>query len=313
MTFSLYNPLDLPDPVPYFIPYFLILIALEYFLFLRKKKELNTYDYKDAAASISMGLGSMIIDLGIKAVALGYLFWFFQFGIFKAELSPSSMEEFMTWQWHKSHWWVWLLLFIVQDFIFYWYHRFGHEVRILWAGHVNHHSSERMNFSTALRQSWLELLYKDLFYIPLALIGFHPAMILIMHQISLIYQFGPHTEAIKKLGWLEYIFNTPSHHRVHHSSELRYLDKNYGGILIVWDRIFGTFKEEDTMPTYGITKNIHTFNLFKIAFHELGAVIKDVRRAPTIRAKLHYIFDAPGYSHDGPDLRAKTLQKDLKS
>ncbi len=311
MSFSLFNPLEFPDPVPYFIPYFLLLIALEYFLFLRKRKKLTSYDYKDAATSISMGLGSMIIDIGIKAIALGYFFWFYQFGIFREVLSPSSMEEFMTWEWHKSHWWVWLIILIAQDFIFYWYHRFGHEIRILWAGHVNHHSSERMNFSTALRQSWLELLFKDLFYIPLALIGFHPAMILMIHQFSLIYQFWPHTEAVKKIGWLEYILNTPSHHRVHHSSELRYLDKNYGGIFIIWDRLFGTFKEEDKLPIYGITKNIHTFNLFKIAFHELVAIAKDVRRAPSLKAKLHYLFDAPGYSHDGPDLRAKTLQKDL--
>jgi sterol desaturase/sphingolipid hydroxylase (fatty acid hydroxylase superfamily) len=199
--------------------------------------------------------------------------------------------------------------------MFYWYHRLAHEIRILWAAHVNHHSSEYMHFSTALRQSWLELLFKDAFYIPLALIGFHPIMIITMHQLNLIYQFLPHTESIRRMPrWFEFIFNTPAHHRVHHSSEVRYLDKNYAGILIIWDRIFGTFKEEDSsaFPVYGITTNIHTNNLLKITFHEVVNVLNDVKRAPNLKSKLNYIFQSPGWSHDGEDQRAKTLQKDLE-
>jgi len=148
----------------------------------------------------------------------------------------------------------------------------------------------------------------------MALLGFHPLMILTLHQLNLIYQFLPHTETVKHLPkWYEFIFNSPAHHRVHHSSEIKYLDKNYAGVFIIWDRIFGTFREEDEgFPVYGITTNIHTNNLLKITFHEVVNIVNDVKRAPTFKDKLHYIFNAPGWSHDGEDQRAKKLQKKIK-
>lgn len=314
MSFHFYNPFDFNDPVAYAVPGFILLILAEFFLYYRKHHKVNKKFYKDAAASLELGIGSTIIDLGIKAIAIGYLLWFYQFRITDS-LGPSTVSSLASWQWHKSHWYIWIMLFFAQDFIFYWYHRLAHEIRILWAAHVNHHSSEYMHYSTALRQSWLELLFKDAFYIPLALIGFHPVMIMTMHQLNLIYQFLPHTETIKRLPkWYEFIFNSPAHHRVHHSSEIRYLDKNYAGILILWDRIFGTFKDEDdtAFPVYGITKNIHTNNLLKITFHEVLNIWQDVKRAPRWKDKLNYIFQSPGWSHDGEDQRAKTLQKNLK-
>lgn len=313
MKFSLYNPFDFNDPVAYAVPGFIALIIAEFFLYYRKKHNINREFYKDAASSLGLGIGSTIIDLAIKAIAIGYLLWFYQFRIFDS-LGAASVEEFATLKWHKEHWYVWIIGFFLQDFIFYWYHRFAHEIRLFWAAHVNHHSSQYMHFSTALRQSWLELLFKDAFYIPMALLGFHPLMILTLHQLNLIYQFLPHTETVKRLPkWYEFIFNSPAHHRVHHSSEIKYLDKNYAGVLIIWDRLFGTFRDEDEgFPVYGITKNIHTYNLLKITFHEVQAIIQDVKRAPTLKAKLNYIFNAPGWSHDGEDQRAKTLQKRLK-
>ncbi|HNM31625.1 MAG TPA: sterol desaturase family protein [Chitinophagales bacterium] len=313
MAFHLYNPLNFNDPVAYAVPGFVLLIITEFFLFYRKKHLIGNAFYRDAASSLGLGIGSTIIDLAMKSIAIGYLLWFYQFRI-TSQLGPDTVQELATWQWHKAHWYVWVLLFFAQDFLFYWYHRFAHEIRILWAAHVNHHSSEYMHFSTALRQSWLELLFKDAFYIPLALLGFHPIMIITMHQINLIYQFLPHTESIKRMPhWYEFIFNTPAHHRVHHSSEIRYLDKNYAGILIIWDRLFGTFKAEDinAFPVYGITKNIYTNNLLRITFHEVLNIINDVKRAPDWKSKLNYIFQSPGWSHDGEDQRAKTLQKNL--
>ncbi len=313
MAFHLYNPLNFNDPVAYAVPGFVLLIVTEFFLFYRKKHHIDNAFYKDAASSLGLGIGSTVIDIAMKAIAIGYLLWFYQFRLFD-NLGPASVQELATWQWQKSHGFIWILLFFAQDFIFYWYHRFAHEIRIFWAAHVNHHSSEYMHFSTALRQSWLELLFKDAFYIPLALLGFHPIMIITMHQINLIYQFLPHTESIKRMPrWFEFIFNTPAHHRVHHSSEVRYLDKNYAGILIIWDRLFGTFKEEDinTFPVYGITKNIHTHNLIKITFHEVVNIWSDVKRAPNLKSKLNYMLQSPGWSHDGEDQRAKTLQKNL--
>lgn len=214
----------------------------------------------------------------------------------------------------QNVWWVWLLLFFADDFTFYWHHRLSHEVRIFWAAHVNHHSSVHMNLGTALRQSWAEQLYKYFWWCWLPLIGFAPMMIFVMQTISLVYQFFQHTELIKKLPKpLEFIFNTPSHHRVHHGSNIRYLDQNHAGILIIWDRLFNTFQEEDETEKviYGITNNIHTYNPFKIASHEFIALFKDVRRAPSLKNKLKYLFMPPGWSHDGEDLRAKTLRKNL--
>jgi sterol desaturase/sphingolipid hydroxylase (fatty acid hydroxylase superfamily) len=311
--FSFYNPFDFNDPALYAIPGFVLLIVTEFFLYYSKKHSVTNEFYKDAAASLELGIGSAILDIGIKAIAIGYLLWFYQFRI-TDNLGPDSVATFATLKWHQEHWYIWILAFIVQDFTFYWYHRFAHEIRIFWAAHVNHHSSEYMHYSTALRQSWLELLFKDAFYIPMALLGFHPLMILTLHQLNLIYQFLPHTETIKHLPkWYEFIFNSPAHHRVHHSSEIKYLDKNYAGVLILWDRIFGTFRDEDAgFPVYGITKNIHTNNLLKITFHEVAAIWQDVKRAPDLKSKFNYIFNSPGWSHDGEDQRAKTLQKDLK-
>ena len=167
---QLFNPFDFNDPVAYAVPGFIVLILAEFFIYYRKHHLIDKQFYKDAAASLELGIGSTIIDLAMKAIAISYLLWFYQFRIFD-NLGPATIQEFATWQWHREHAYVWLLIFFLQDFIFYWYHRWAHEVRILWAAHVNHHSSEYMHFSTALRQSWLELLVKDLFYIPLAILG----------------------------------------------------------------------------------------------------------------------------------------------
>jgi sterol desaturase/sphingolipid hydroxylase (fatty acid hydroxylase superfamily) len=212
------------------------------------------------------------------------------------------------------HWYAWVLIIFADDFTFYWHHRLSHEIRILWAAHVNHHSSQTLNLATALRQSWAEQLYKYFWWFWLPLVGFEPLMILMMMSISLIYQYWVHTELIKRLPvWYEFLFNTPSHHRVHHASNVRYLDQNHAGILVIWDRTFGTFAREsdDEKPVYGITKNINTYNLFKIASHEFVDLWADVKRAPTFKDKLKYIFYPPGWSHDGPDLRARTLRRHL--
>jgi sterol desaturase/sphingolipid hydroxylase (fatty acid hydroxylase superfamily) len=298
------------DPVIYAIPFFLILIFIE--LYINWKEQLHLYEPKEALSSIGMGLGSLVVDLVMKGLAYGGYTYLHQFSLFPS-LAPSD-AEFFTMQWHLSHWWVWVLLLFADDFTFYWHHRLSHEIRVLWAAHVNHHSSQTINFATALRQSWVEQLYKFFWWIWLPLVGFHPLMMLMMMSVSLIYQYWPHTELIKKMPrWFEFVFNTPSHHRVHHASNIRYLDCNHGGIFIIWDRLFGTFSEERTSekPIYGITKNINTYNLFKIAFHEYGDLWQDVKVAPTFSDKLKYIFYPPGWSHAGEDLRAKTLRKKL--
>jgi sterol desaturase/sphingolipid hydroxylase (fatty acid hydroxylase superfamily) len=205
----------------------------------------------------------------------------------------------------------WLVLIVAEDFCYYWFHRTHHEVRLFWAVHVNHHSSQHYNLSTALRQALLTPLTGPVFWAPLALLGYPPWMILTAQAWSLLYQFWLHTEAIDRMGPLEWIMNTPSHHRVHHGKNLRYLDKNHAGIFIIWDRMFGTFAKETETVSYGLTKDIGSFNIFTICFHELVAIARDVRRAPTLRAKLGYMFAPPGWSHDGSSQTAGQLQKTL--
>ena len=200
-------------------------------------------------------------------------------------------------------WWAWPLCFVLDDLAYYWIHRFGHRVRWFWASHVNHHSSQHYNLSTALRQTWTGFLTLGFaFKLPLVLLGFHPVMIAVVGGFNLIYQFWIHTEAIGRMPrWFEAVMNTPSHHRVHHATNPRYLDRNYAGVFIVWDRLFGTFEQErpdEERIRYGIVRQLGTFNLFYAVFHEWIGIAQDVARAPW-RHKLGYLLRAPGWTHDG--------------
>jgi sterol desaturase/sphingolipid hydroxylase (fatty acid hydroxylase superfamily) len=285
--------------VLYAIPAFIALVVLEVIWARRAGgADVVGYELRDTTASLSMGLANVIVSAGAKLVSIPFFALLYEHRI--AELGQSAM------------WWSWLVLLVAEDFCYYWFHRTHHEVRLLWAAHVNHHSSQHYNLSTALRQALLTPLTGPIFWAPLPLLGFPPWMVLTAQAWSLLYQFWLHTEAIRNLGPLEYVLNTPSHHRVHHGKNVRYLDKNHGGIFIVWDRLFGTFEREGERVVYGLTKDIGTFNLVKIGFHELAAIAADVRRAPGLRAKLGYIFAPPGWSHDGSTRTAGQLQKMLR-
>ncbi|NVB83731.1 MAG: sterol desaturase family protein [Kofleriaceae bacterium] len=284
--------------VLYAIPAFIALIVLEV-LWARRAggADVVGYELRDTTASLSMGLANVIVSAGAKLVSIPFFALLYEHRI--ADLGQPAMA------------WSWLVLLVAEDFCYYWFHRTHHEVRLLWAAHVNHHSSQHYNLSTALRQALLTPLTGPIFWAPLPLLGFPPWMVLTAQAWSLLYQFWLHTEAIRNLGPLEYVLNTPSHHRVHHGKNVRYLDRNHGGIFIVWDRLFGTFEREGERVVYGLTKDIGTFNLVKIGFHELSAIAADVRRAPGLRAKLGYIFAPPGWSHDGSTKTAGQLQKML--
>lgn len=288
--------LEFDNPVLYAIPFFMGLMGVEIYLNYRERKE--QYEWKDASASIGMGLGSVVMDLFSKSLAYYVFAWlYWQAGWFKDALSYTALG--------------WVLLFFFDDFTFYWHHRLSHQIRLLWAAHVNHHSSQHYNLSTALRQSWSELWYKYMWYCWLPILGFPPLMILTQISISLIYQFWIHTKHIKQLpSWVEFIFNTPAHHRVHHAMNIRYLDRNHGGILILWDRLFGTFEAEhpDEPVVFGLTTNINTYNPLRIATHEYAAIWRDLRRAPTLGAKWGYLFYPPGWSHDGSTQTADELR-----
>ncbi|MFI5853154.1 sterol desaturase family protein [Streptomyces parvulus] len=268
--------------VVYAIPAFVLLVAVEAlsYRFLPDDEE-RGYETRDTVTSMSMGAGSQVIGLPWKAVAI---------------LAYAGLYTLAPWQLSPASVWTWVLLFFADDLAYYAFHRAHHRIRVLWASHVVHHSSVRFNLSTALRQSWTPMTTLP-FWLPLALLGVPPWMILLQQSISLVYQFFLHTERIDKL-WrpVEYLFNTPSHHRVHHGSNNAYLDRNYGGILIVWDRLFGTFEPEGERAVYGLTKNIDTYNPLRVAFHEYAATWRDVRSATRWRDRAGHLFGPPGWA-----------------
>lgn len=280
------------DLVPYAVPAFFLLMALDWLAC--RRRGLLGYERRDTLASLSMGLGNVVIQTPVRLLLSGPLFalaW--EHRLLDLGTGPLA----------------WIALFFAEDLSYYAFHRASHEVRFLWAAHENHHSSERYNLSTALRQSWTTPFTTIPFWAWLPLVGFHPLMVLTMSSISLIYQFWIHTEAIDRLPrWFEAVFNTPSHHRVHHGANVEYLDRNHGGILIVWDRLFGTFEPEGAPVRYGLTKNIRTFRPTRIAFHEWATMIRQVRGAPSWRAALGYVFAPPGWSPDGSTLTAHQMR-----
>ncbi len=211
-------------------------------------------------------------------------------------------------------WWAWVICFFSDDFSFYWFHRLSHQVRFLWASHKVHHSSQRFTLSTALRVPWTsEITGAFLFWSWMPLIGIEPSMIIFMKSASVIYQFWVHTETIGRLPiWFEAILNTPSHHRVHHGSDVEYLDKNHAGTLIIWDKMFGTYQEEIFKPTYGLTENINSFNPLVIVFHEWKKLFIDLRKAKKVKDRFHYLFKSPGWSHNNSTKTTKHLQSYLK-
>lgn len=270
------------DLIAHAIPVFVLCLALEAASFhLLPDDDQLGYQFRDARTSVLMGLGNVVVNLGWKLVVVAVYA-----AAYLAAPVHLPADQPLTW----------IALFFADEIAYYWYHRTHHTVRVFWASHVVHHSSEFYNLSTALRQPWTP--FSSLpYWLPLALAGFPPWMILLQQSVSLLYQFFIHTERVGTL-WrpVEFVFNTPSHHRVHHGSNDRYLDKNYGGILIVWDRLFGTFEPETERVRYGLTKNIETFNPARVAAHEWISIWRDLRGASSWRARGGYLFRGPGWS-----------------
>jgi sterol desaturase/sphingolipid hydroxylase (fatty acid hydroxylase superfamily) len=273
------------DPVTLATPFFILAIVGELVL-ARLGKAKAYYDWRDACTSLLMGLGSTVAGVLTGGLAVAATLYVYRFHLF-----PIPMTA----------WWAWVLIFFLEDLCYYWFHRLSHERRVWWASHVNHHSSQHYNLTTALRQTWTGgLALTWIVWLPLALLGFPPLMIALEKGVSLVYQFWIHTEAVKRLPKpIEAVFNTPSHHRVHHGRNPRYLDANYAGILIIWDKMFGTFEPEDEAepPRYGLVHNIGDFNLLRVSFHEWHGIARDIRRDP--RHAFGYLFGPPGWSPDG--------------
>jgi sterol desaturase/sphingolipid hydroxylase (fatty acid hydroxylase superfamily) len=274
----------LPNPVELAIPAFILLVLLE--IGVARAKGLSAYELRDTAASLAMGLGNLVIGLGAGTLAYVALNWVHAFRLFDIGYA----------------WWSFALILFAEDLTYYGFHRLSHRSRVWWAAHVNHHSSQHYNLSTALRQTWTGGLFEWVLWLPLALVGFPPALIVFEKGVSLVYQFWIHTETIGRLpAWFEAVMNTPSHHRVHHATNPRYLDRNYAGIFIIWDRLFGSFAtEEPSDPCrYGLVKNIGTFNPLRVALHEWVSIWRDLTAAPGWRSYPMLLLGLPGRSIDG--------------
>ena len=292
---------DLPDVSSFAGPVYILFIIVEIILIATSRAK-GLYETRDATTSILMGTGSVISGIVSSVAVYGSIyaifFWFYQFAPVKWEFGL----------------WSFIACFILYDLKYYWLHRFSHTIRWGWANHVIHHSSQHYNLSTALRQPWFSFVTGFfIFTIPMVLLGFHPAMIAFAGTLNLFYQFFIHTETVGKMHpWIEAVMNTPSHHRVHHGRNPRYLDANYAGVLIIWDKMFGSFvPEEESEPVrYGIIQNIGTFNPLRVATHEYVAITKDVtRRGIRWKDRFAYLFAPPGWSHDGSRKGSRALKE----
>ena len=260
-------------------PLYVIFIGLE--IFISNLHRNHRYTKRGTIENLYLMLVNLGIDIGMRTVGLIVLMKIFDNQFFHVE----------------NIYVYWVLVFLLQDITFWTMHYVDHRVRLFWAVHVTHHSSEEFNLTVGLRSSIFEPLYRFIYFIPMVLMGFHPLDIFFVFSLTQLYGIFIHTQYVGKLGFIEWFMATPSHHRVHHGSNPQYIDKNMGMFLIIWDRMFGTFEEEKEPVKYGITKNLEKHTPTHVIFHEFENMIRDVKTAPTFKAKLMYIFGPPGWSH----------------
>jgi sterol desaturase/sphingolipid hydroxylase (fatty acid hydroxylase superfamily) len=257
----------------------------------------NYYSVKGTLSNIYLTSLNLSLDILVRGICLFVLNYFHQF----------KFIEF------NNQYAYWGILLITQDFMFYWLHRIDHYCRMFWAVHVTHHSSEEYNLTVGFRSSVFQPLYRFIYFIPLALLGFKGIDIMFIYSATQIYGILIHTQTVGKLGFVEHFLSTPSHHRVHHASNVKYLDKNMGMVLIVWDKLFGTFisEDENEKVVYGLTENIKTFHPIKMVFHEWINIAADLKKTASLKAKFMYVFGPPGWSHDGSKKTARQLRDEL--
>jgi sterol desaturase/sphingolipid hydroxylase (fatty acid hydroxylase superfamily) len=280
------------------IPIYTIVIGIEIlFSYWHEKKYYST---RGILANIYLTLLNISLDFLVRGACLAVLIYFSQF---KFTGIDQTLNPVLYWS----------ALLIGQDFMFYWLHRVDHYCRLFWAVHVTHHSSEEFNLTVGFRSSVFQPLYRFIYFIPLVLVGFDPLDILFMYAATQIYGILIHTKTVGKLGFLEWFLSTPSHHRVHHASNVKYLDKNMGMIFIIWDRVFGTFEKEEETVVYGLTTNLENYNPITMVFHEWKAIFMDLKKQTSFKNKFMYVFGPPGWSHDGSRKTSRQLRDELRS
>jgi sterol desaturase/sphingolipid hydroxylase (fatty acid hydroxylase superfamily) len=303
--------MDFTNPLVYGVPCFLglILVELAYSKHSKKAKKKQLYFWNDFAASMTMGIGSAILAPLTKTIAAIVLFNFV-YEFFNPIVGGVRMN-IMGYESFGYAWYIWLSCQFLDDFSYYWFHRQNHNIRFLWAAHVVHHSSQNFNLGTAVRNGWFTVLYKPFFYMWIPAIGFPPEMLVVCLGIEALWQFQLHTVYVPKLGFIEKIMNTHTMHQVHHAQNAAYMDKNHGGFLNIFDRIFGTWKElDETIEIkYGVTHAPDSNNPLTILTHEYKDIWRDMKKSTNWYHKFKYAFAAPGWSHDGSTQTIKQQRK----
>ena len=309
MNFNLTEEIFITNPLTYGVVGFVVLMIIEILVSLRHDKEL--YDWKDLAASVSMGAGSVIITTIIRSLPLLLFFPIYEF--FNPIVGDTRMN-IMGWEAFHFTWYVFLICQFLDDHNYYWHHRLSHTVRCLWAAHIVHHSSDHYNLGTGLRNGWVTLFYKPIFWCWLPMIGFHPMMVYTCLGIQALWQFQLHTKFVPKLGFLEKFLNTHKQHQVHHAQNIEYLDKNHGGYLNIFDKIYGShaYLDPEIETNFGVIHPPESYNPLVILTHEYQSIWKDVRSTRNWRHKLMYIFGPPGWSPDRSTLTVRQMQRELK-
>ncbi len=299
MQSDLLMSLGLPKPTEVAVPLFIILIIIELIYGYKTKKA--RFEGKDTFISMFMGLGSTVAGALAATFTVVLAYWVWEnFRIFDFGIAV----------------WVFVLAFILDDLAYYWIHRMGHRMRWMWAAHVIHHSSQHYNLSTALRQTWTGSITPGIFFKwPIFILGIEPGIVFFCAGLNLIYQFWIHTEAIDRMPkWFEYLLNTPSHHRVHHANNPEYLDANYAGVFMIWDRMFGSFipERKEEPCNYGLVSDLGTFNPLRVAFHEWVGIFKDIASAKTWKARFLFLFAPPGWTPDGSRMTSDMIREAWK-
>jgi len=259
------------------IPAFFAFLGLEYWIAKKSGKE-NLFNYESSVTNLSVGIFERLLNLFITGAFYGLYYWVY--------------EHFALWK-IPNHWFLWIILLLATDFVWYWYHRLGHEINLLWGAHIVHHQSEEFNYTVSALITTFQALVRNLFWCALPLVGFHPSMVIGILVVHGAYSFFTHTQLVGKLGWLENVLVTPSHHGVHHASNEKYLNKNYGDIFIFWDKIFGTFQREEEKPVYGLTHPLKSYSFLWQHFHYYAELWEACRRSKSIRQSLRILFGRP--------------------
>ncbi|NNF75755.1 MAG: sterol desaturase family protein [Flavobacteriaceae bacterium] len=288
-------------------PFFFLFIILEFLI--TNYHHLKIYKWKDLMASGTFGIGTILLTPLIKAFITTSLFYL-AYDMFNP-INDGIRQNILGYSSFGWEWYIWIFCMLIDDFVYYWFHRLNHTVRVLWAAHIVHHSSQHFNFGTGVRNGWFTLFYKPLFYMWIAALGFRPEMVLICMGIESLWQFQLHTQFISKLGIFDKFINSHTMHQVHHAKNVEYLDKNHGGILNLFDRLFGTWKEFDheIAIEYGVVHDPKSYNPWDILMHEYKCMFNDVKRSKNIYQAMMYIFGEPGWSPDKSTLTVKEQQR----